>query len=264
MPWLAANGIELRWVPAADFQAMGIFATGAARLKHDFRSDVVLLLDADTLIRRPLDDLIEGVFRAQVVAGTIATVSPFPHGKLDNADWVELYALFGLPEPRLDHEHPGWGYLVSDPRLRYCPPYFNYGVVAAPSEMLTRIGRASEVFVARLREVTASGFDAQIAFTLAMSQLQVPVNVLPLRYNYVNHPDFEALNSRELEHAIVLHLLWERQFSREETFSSLEGLEAFVARPDLRLTNQLGQEVLRAILPALAAEERGVSLSASA
>ena len=58
MPWLAANGIELRWVPADEFAAFGPRAAVDLRLKHPYRSDVVLLLDADTLIRRPLDDLI--------------------------------------------------------------------------------------------------------------------------------------------------------------------------------------------------------------
>src|ERR1700757_832940 len=128
MPWLAANGIELRWVPADKFAALGLRAAVDLRLKHPYRSDVVLLLDADTLIRRPLDDLIERVHRDQVLAGTIAHLSPLPGGKLERPDWARLFSHFGLREPRLEYEHTGWGYMSTDPDYRFCPAYFNYGV----------------------------------------------------------------------------------------------------------------------------------------
>jgi hypothetical protein len=256
MPWLAANGIELRWVPEADFATMGLFASGATRLKHTFRSDVVLLLDADTLIRRPLDDLIECVYHDRVVAGAIAHTTPLTSGKLDQPDWGLLFSLCGLPEPSLEYEHTGWGYMLADTRYRYCPPYFNYGVIAVPAESLSQIGHASEVFLARLREVFESFFDAQIALTMAITQLKVRVRALPLRYNMPNCPLLEALHARELEYAIVLHLLREHQFRREETFSSLANLESFLSRDDLRVVNQIAQGVIGAILPDLAAEER--------
>jgi hypothetical protein len=256
MPRLAAKGIELRWISAEAFAARAHYATGAARLKQDFRSDIVLLLDADTLIRRPLDGLIERVDRGGVVAGTIAHASPLPNGRLDDPDWARLFALCGLPKPRLDYEHTGWGYMLAEPRHRYCPAYFNYGVVAAPAGLLRRIGEVSEGFLIRLRELNASYYDAQIALTMAIARLGAPVLALPLRYNMPNNPLLEALHHAEIPHATILHLLAEQHFRRSETFASLASLEAFVARDDLRVVSRMAQEIIRAILPDLKSEER--------
>jgi len=261
MPWLAANGIELRWVPHDYYESLGMFATVATRLKHRFQSDVVLLLDADTLIRRPLDGLVELVYRKQLVAGTIAHTSPLLDSKLDPPDWTRLFALFGLGEPRLAFEHTGWGYYFADPRLRYCPAYFNYGVVAGPAQMVTEIGRVSEAFLLQLRAIMGSCFDAQLALTMAIAKLSTPVFALPLRYNMPNHPYLEALHATEVEPAVILHLLADLHFRRDETFASLTGLKAFLARTDLRLVSAHAQEVIRTIFPSLSAEE---SLAATA
>ena len=262
LPWLAANGIELRWVPHDYYQSLGMYATGATRLKHRFQSDVVLLLDADTLIRRPLDGLVDFVYRRQVVAGTIAHTSPLLGSKLDPTDWTRLFALVGLGEPRLDFEHTGWGYYFADPRLRFCPAYFNYGVVAGPAQMITEIGRVSESFLLQLREIMGSYFDAQLALTMAIAKLSTPVFALPLRYNMPNHPYLEALHATEVEPAVILHILADLHFRRDETFASLRNLEAFLARPDLRLVSAKAQEVIRAIFPSLCAEESPAATAA--
>jgi hypothetical protein len=256
MPWLAANGIELRWVPSDEFARLGIYAPGLRRLHHDFQSDMVLLLDADTLIRRPLDDLIKGTSRAGVLAGTIAHTTPLTQGKLADPDWAHLFSLCGLPAPRLDYEHTGWGYFFNDPRYRYCPPYFNYGVIAGPARLLSQIGRAYAPCLERVRAAFGSYFDGQIALSMAIAQLDAPVRALPLRYNMTNNPLLEALHHQELEHAVILHLLHEHQFRRAETFASLASLEAFLNRTDLRVVSLMAQEVVRAIFPALVAEER--------
>jgi hypothetical protein len=255
MPWLAANGIELRWVPARLFAALGMHATGATRLKHRFTADVVLLLDADTLIRGPLDNLIERVYRERVLAGVIAHTTPLTQGRLAPLSWDRLFSVCRLPKPRLEHEHTGWGYFLSNPVYRHCPPYFNYGVIAVPADMLAQIGRVSEVFLRRLHSVHSSYFDAQLALTMAIAQLGLPVLVLPMRYNMTNNPMIEALHYREIDHAIILHYLSDQHFRRQETFASLASLEAFLARSDLRVVSQMAQELVRAIFPALSAEE---------
>ena len=256
MPWLAANGIELRWVPQSEYARIGLHATGATRLKQAFRSDMILLLDADTLIRRPLDSLIDRAWEDRVLSGVIAHVPPFHSGKLDSPDWATLFAACGLVAPPLAYEHTGWGYMLDEPRNRYCPPYFNYGVIAAPADVISRIGGLSETYLSRLQEVVASYFDAQIALCMAIVQLGIPVRALPLRYNMANNPHLEALHHREIEHAVILHLLAEQKFRRDEAFASLSNLEALLARTDLRVTNLLAQEVIRSIFPALVSEER--------
>lgn len=262
MPCLAASGIELRWVPEKEYQQLGIYATGATRLNHHFRSDVVLLLDADTVIRRPLDDLIELVDCKQVLGGTIAHTSPFANSNEGPADWAELFALVGMGKPRLDFEHTGWGYYFADPRLRYCPPYFNYGVIAAPSSMIAQIAPVSEDYLRLLRQRLGSYFDAQLALTLAISRLSMRVSPLPLRYNMPNHPFLEALHASEVEPAVILHLLADMHFRRDTTFASLDAMETFLSRIDLRLVSAQAQDVIRAIFPILSAEERQTATAA--
>ncbi len=261
MPWLDANGIELRWVPAEQFGRLGIFATGMARLRQDFRSDVVLLLDADTVIRRPLDGLIEQVYRDRVLAGVIAHTTPLVDGRLHQPDWAQLFSLCGLDEPFLTYEHTGWGYFFADPRYRYCPAYFNYGVIAAPADFVRRISSVSEWHLLRLRHVMGSYFDAQLALTMSIAQLGVPVLPLPMRFNMTNNPWIEALYHTEVEHSVILHYLAEQHFRREETFASLSSLEAFLARKDLRVTSKMVQEVIREVFPYLATEERAVGIA---
>jgi hypothetical protein len=255
MPWLADNGIELRWVPADEFAALGIWATVSHRLQHPFKSDMVLLLDADTLVRRPLNILIERSYRDHVLAGVIAHSSPLDTGKLEDPDWARLFAICGLPEPRLEYEHTGWGYYFSEPRHRYCPAYFNGGVIAVPADLLSAIGPVFAAHLARLRAEVGGYYDTQIALSTAISQLAVPVLPLPMRYNMPNHPFIEALHHVEIEPATILHLLAELHFRRVETFSSRASLEAFLARTDLRLVSAMAQEVIGAILPAIVAEE---------
>jgi hypothetical protein len=256
MPWLAANGIELRWVSEAEFAALGLRAAVAARYKQDFRSDVVLFLDADTLIRRPLDDLVDAAYEHQAFCGVIAHATPLIHGRLEDADWARLFAICGLPAPRLDFEHTGWGYMFNEERHRFCPAYFNAGVVAAPAALVTAIAPVYYDHLTRLLAGMASAFDAQIAIATSICQVGAPVRALPFRFNMANNPLLEALHYKEVEHAVILHLLAEQHFRRVETFASLASLEAFLARTDLRVVSRMAQEIIRAIFPDLAAEER--------
>jgi hypothetical protein len=258
MPWLAANGIELRWVPESEFAALRLRAAVAARYKQDFRSDMVLFLDADTLIRRPLDDLIEAAYHHQTVCGVIAHITPLVHGRLEDPDWARLFAICGLPAPRLDYEHTGWGYMFKDDRYRFCPAYFNAGVVVAPAALVTAIAPVYYDHLTRLLAGMASDFDAQLAIATSIFQVGAPVRALPFRFNMATHPLLEALHYNEIDHAVILHLLGEHQLRRVETFESLASLEGFLARTDLRVVSRMAQEVIQAIFPALKAEERRV------
>ena len=255
MPWLAANGIELRWVPEAEFAALGLRAQVAGRFKQDFRSDMVLLLDADTLIRGPLDDLVGAAYQHQALCGVIAAISPLASGRLKDADWARLFAICGLPAPRLDFEHTGWGYMLNHDPYRFCPAYFNAGVIVAPAALLTAIAPVYCDHLTRLLADMASDFDAQIAIATSICQVGAPVRALPFRFNMANNPLLEALHYKEIDHAVILHLLAEQHFRRVETFASLASLEAFLARTDLRVVSRMAQEVIQAIFPDLAAEE---------
>src|SRR4051812_35451286 len=54
--WLGPLGVKVRWVPEAHYREYSYSATGAARFGHDYRSDVILFLDADILVAAPFDE----------------------------------------------------------------------------------------------------------------------------------------------------------------------------------------------------------------
>jgi hypothetical protein len=249
LPWLNSCGVELRWARAADFVRDDYFATGHQRLRYEHAADVVLLMDADILIARPFDDLIEAVFEQEVIAGLIAHVSPFEQAKREDLDWHGLWRLCGLGRPGLAYEHTGWGYLSTDERHRYCPAYFNYGVVAMPRDFAGRLAGVIDSIFTKVRGRVGTVYDAQIAFAVAIAQLGLPARALPMRYNFPNVPQLEALHAAEFPHASILHLLGQHQMTKSGMYENLESMRAFVSAPHLRVTNAKAQRVMRDVLP---------------
>src|SRR4029079_8404717 len=93
-PWLADNGVDLRWVDDERFARYSWWATACERFRHATRADVVLELDADTLIAGPLDELVEQAHDAQAVCGVVAHLPPLPSME----DWRRLYTRSGPGE----------------------------------------------------------------------------------------------------------------------------------------------------------------------
>jgi hypothetical protein len=251
-PWLKRLGVELRWVPEPFFREHSYYATGATRLMHDFRSDVVLLLDADILIAGDLDDLIRRAFREQHVAGMIAQASPLQFFDPPTT-WQAIYDHCRIERPvDLHYEHPGWPYYrSSDPAYRQSPAYFNYGVIAAPSALIKQISESYFGYLQKLQEITETGLIAQIALTMSIVKLGLPIRALPVRYNFPNHPMIEALHGSEIPHAKILHLKETHQFEKFNLFADLANIHATTRRTDLRGINEIARQVLKAIEPDL-------------
>src|SRR5262249_42103672 len=163
---------------------------------------------------RPFAEMVESVFEQEVVAGLIAHVSPFEQAKRADLDWHGLWRHFGLGRPDLAYEHTGWGYLSTDERHRYCPAYFNYGVVAMPRDVAPRIAGVIDSTFARARGRIGTVYDAQIALAVAIAKLGLPVRALPMRFNFPNVPPLEALHAAEFPHASILHLLGQHQMTK--------------------------------------------------
>lgn len=247
LPWLRPSGIELRWLPAERFRTDAFFATALERFCYDFTADVVLMLDADILVAGPLDELIRGVHERGVLAGVLGYVSPFEHLRRGNL-WQPLFDHLGLGPAPLIHEHTGWGTLTDDPEYRHCPPYFNLGVVCAPREVMTRIGRSIYSLMYAVDGFLDSHFRCQLALAAAIAQFNIPCECLPLRYNFVNHEPVELRHAAELEQARFLHLNGPIPVPKDELFAEWEQLEAFVQRPGVTGVARRAQEVLAAIL----------------
>ena len=251
-PWLAPMSVELRWVPEELFRAYSYHATVNARFDHDYRSDVVLFLDADILVADPFDELVHEVHSEQKIAGMIAPASPLQFFSKPTT-WHDLYRHCGLEmEPDLRCEHTGWPYYFSgDLAFRYCPIYFNYGVVCAPAKIMKQVGEVYFQYVLKLRELTNDFLVTQMALTLAIARLSLPAKTLPVRYNFPNHPMLEALHGAEMPRAKFLHLKEDHQIQKFKLFGDLGQLKQVIRREDLRGINRIAQRVLASIEPQL-------------
>jgi hypothetical protein len=249
-PWMAENGVEVRWVDEQLFARESFYATACERYRYEFRSDVVLALDADTLIAGPLDELVEEAHRSGALCGVVAHMPPLARRE----QWQAIYDSLDLGELTTPCEHTGWGYMFQDEAMRHCPPYFNLGVLAAPAAVMRSIGRDIYELMAAVDAVERTAYRVQIAVSLAVTRQRLPFRALPFRWNFVNDPLLEALHAAELGDVRIIHLLRRHQIYKNEVFASLEGVEAMLARTDLRVINEMAQRLLREIHPRVKAE----------
>ena len=244
-PWLKTLGIETRWVPEDRFKQRSYYATATDRLTYKFNTDMVLMLDADMLVARPFDDLVRRLHREQKVGAVVAYACPFDDGAL----WQKVYDACSMGKVNPIHEHPGWPYLYPQ-RPRYCPPYFNLGFLLMPSAFASQIGAHMYELMDRVSEIEMTIYRCQLAFGLAVTKLDLPYECLPLRYNFANNKDLEALHGDEQAFASILHLIWNHQgVWKDDLFGQADGIEKILARDDLAGINKQAQQVLRQIWP---------------
>ena len=149
--------------------------------------------------------------------------------------------------------------MFNDDRYRFCPAYFNGGVIRRkPPLSSPRIAPSlTPDHLTRLLAGMGSDFEMQLAIaTPSIGVRSEPLcEAAPFRFNMPTHPLLEALHYDEIEHAVILHLLGEHQLRRVETFASLASLEGFLAYGRCGSVSRMAQEVIQAIFPDLAAEE---------
>jgi hypothetical protein len=138
--------------------------------------------------------------------------------------------------------------------LRFCPPYFNLGVLAAPAVVMRRIGEAIYPLMAAVDAVHRTSYRVQIAVSLAVVREALPFRALPFRWNFVNDPLLEALYAEEQGDVRIIHLLRDHQLDKNDLYASLDGVEAMLARTDLRVINRLAQRLLAELHPTVKAE----------
>jgi hypothetical protein len=248
-PWMAANGVEVRWIDEELFARESYYGTGSQRFHYDYMSDVALIMDADVLIAGPLDELVHEAHSAQAVCGVIAHVPP-----VTREQWLAIYAACNLGDFITPCEHTGWGYMFQDESVRYCPPYFNFGVLAAPAAVMRRLGESVYEDMAAIQRIEPTPYRAQMAVTVAITRWSLPYRALPFRWNFANDPLLEALHADELRDVRIIHLLRQHQIYKNELYASLENVEVMLARTDLRVINQMAQELIREIHPSVKAE----------
>jgi len=240
--WL--ERVEIHWVSPSDFIRNGYLAQGYRRFEIlDPTADLSVICDADIFPIRSLGGGVEELVSAQKIGGTIAH-SHFPWSKRNGSgaeDWEVISRLI-LNRPIETH----FNYTLSDTADWGCPFYINFGFLAGPPLLL------EEVFgeVKRLREpvhnLINNYFAAQVAFALAVSAVNAPVQALPMRFNFPNDPRAEAKYPEELEAVSMMHYLRLNRFDRQNIFSSAEDFQSFLSL-DLDGSNKIFQAAVQEV-----------------
>lgn len=242
--WSSDYPIEWRWVGHQLYEEFGIAATALQRFTYEIDAESVLMLDADTLCTGSLSDLLAG----PGLRGVVAYVSPrssleFQGESPAEADfWAELFRFADLkPVPEIC-EHPGWGIVVHRQReRRFCPPYFNLGVLAAPSADITRLGASVFDELSTVNRYCEAIHRCQLALTLALARTGTEWTELPLRFNFPNRQVYWDTYPAEAADIRILHYMNRDEVDRDQFRASPGGIRALLEREDLSAVNRFLQ-----------------------
>jgi hypothetical protein len=243
--WSRELGVEWRWVDEQVWAEHDMYGSALARMSHGFDAPFVVLLDADTVCTGPLDELPALV--GDGFGGVIAHVSPagfaipWFDGEARRGEqfWAELFARVELDPPALLNQVTGWLINDFDPERRWCPPYCNLGMLAAPADVMSRVGAVVFDEMRRINEVVETGFRCQLAVMTAIERTATPFVDQPTSWNFPNDPTFQVRYPRAAQDARILHYLRPGEFERERDSVSLAAVDAFVQRPMAQPPNEL-------------------------
>jgi hypothetical protein len=243
LPWSSELGIEWRWVDADAFAAHGHYATAIERFNQDFRAPLVVMLDADTVVTGPLDELLQ-LGEHDAIGGTVAHTSPaVVHAdglpRDGEAFWRELHEQAGFAAPTLPLEHPGWGFMDTAPDRRHAPAYFDLGVLAGSATTMRALGAAMYESLACVDRYVRSPLRCELALTLAIARIDCAWSALPVRWNFPNDERFRERYPEDAADIRVLRYVREDEVSRAVELDSPEGLADLLARRDLSPANEL-------------------------
>ncbi len=247
LPQLADVDVEI--LSADRFRDAGYLAQAERRLAVGAAGvDVVVLLDADTLLIGSLEDVLDEVLRENAVAGVMAHYGfPVPGGNATVRDWAAL-ARGLLTEPiRFDHRYSLTAH-AAPAQARRSPFYVNAGMILIAGPVLGDLNSA----YARLRprvtpRLFAPYYAGQVALALAVEERRLNTLALPMRYNFPNDPRAEARLPEELGNVVLLHYLRTDRFDRQEIFTDAGRYAAFLDLPLLG-SNLTFQNAVRALL----------------
>lgn len=252
-PWSIGYPIKWIWLARDRYREKIYYATAIERFSYNFESDLVLMLDADTIVMRPFDDLVRRIVQEKCFGGFIAHVSPFmvhnqqnPHQTIANKQWwQQLFNPTPLTENDYRFEHTGWNVMFNDPAYRFCPPYFNLGFLIAPTEQMRKIGAIIDETMAQVDKTLTTVYKCQLALTLALCRLEIPIIPLAARYNYPNINGFKSAYPQDFSDIRIFHYLASDQINKQRDFQSMEKIGYWLKTRWLTQTNRRLRNALR-------------------
>ena len=225
------NTTKLNWVDPQLYQRYSYAAQGNARWKYNYEGyDIVIFCDADTLLVRPIDDVLARIQQSPAVMGVMAHY-PFNWNTGDDNDqaWMELARRFLGKPIDLNHKYT----LVSDddPSAN-CPFYANNGFIVITPKIIKSLANtylSLRPKIASLKEIKNPAFAGQIALALSLLTLDTPTYELGLRYNFPNDPVADKLHPKELEDVRLIHYLRTDKFDRHAIFATEDAFNDFLS-----------------------------------
>ncbi|HRI17514.1 MAG TPA: hypothetical protein PL196_03235, partial [Burkholderiaceae bacterium] len=241
MDWTRDFPVSVHWVDQGLWERWHWSGTSLQMHLYPHDSDVILFMDADTVVVGSLAELIESVAKEPVVAAWPAWQPP------TDADMDAVLREFGFAEVEKTLTYSGYGLAFESPR--HAPPYFNLGFVAAhrtiASDMALSITRDFDDVAARCRSL----YHDQIAVCLNILRQGYRYRALDMRFNASNGawdpgapPPFASAESAAVVASInamiddirVMHYLVESEsFTRKRTMDGFDQVRAFCRRPGL-------------------------------
>jgi SAM-dependent methyltransferase len=255
-PWSKNYPITWHWADRERFRRNAYWETSREIFRQPIRGKIVICADADVLFMADFSDLLRDLEREPAVAGVIAHAPPFRDQYEET--WRRLSAGYHTPPPSFDYEHTGWGFMVRQESLRLTPPYFNFGMLAAPAALMETISLEIEKTDDFVMATLDTFFRFQIALTLMIQKHRLSVRALPVRYNFPNDPRFDAKYPQELSAVRILHYLRCEVIHREKDFRSRGSVAALIARQDLTGSNEIFRRKIAELYPVVVKEEKRV------
>lgn len=249
MPWAGQLGVSWRYTRPGVFEQFGVFGTALDRFEGPFAADVVVMLDADTLIAGHLDGLVRDTLRSEAFAGLPAHVPPW-----EGQDrWDELFAGVGLgAAPRTCT--PSGAAIYPQARGHRMPPYFNLGVLAAPRALMQTVGWGMLDELAAVNAVVDSYYRCQLAVSARLCRQTVPWRALPLRDNFPNDAAFARHAPWQAWRWRIVHALRRGpNLDKQRDFANSHALRNWLMRKDVRGVDARIQKLMRPFLAELTA-----------
>ena len=155
------------------------------------QGDVIIGTDADVMVwnQKLAIQTAEDCLKSNQLFGTIGYAAPFAE-----SEWKTLFDRYKMVDE--------FKYQYTNTKEK-CPYYINNGVVMMTKEILPRFRKCYNKW---LTEVNKWHYNCyymcQIANTMAINELQIPVVAMPRTFNYT---EYDNPDTPELENVIFLH-----------------------------------------------------------
>lgn len=230
----AFRDVDVIWVDPEDFRLQHFYAQGVGRFAaFSDDADITILSDADTLVMARFDGMLDKMLTRPAIRACPAYHPPQLRG--EPVQWNALAE---------ELQHPAAGRIDR-------PFYVNLGFFAGTPALFKDLIETIEHYRKRLMDVyggdgDATFFGGQIAVTLAIHALGLPVARLPRRFNFSNSGPHARDFPDEFARLKICHYFNQTRIDRWKIFASKAGFDRFM-KADLAAGNLALQDRVKAL-----------------